>query len=199
MNPYNSKYRKYERMSETIDDIFAIQAREFLHKQGIYILEPKEHIIANVEDYNTHSIVKGLLSTFVERYRAHIVRARILGDIQGLYDIVGEENFEELNDVVNKVDSLQGLAYKLKEGMKEDPIVQEYYKQIERLERIYANMQEHQLKVNQEDQLVSRAIGVTEESTTWGQLKEGTDIFENLVNPQDKDNPECQENPEIKG
>lgn len=144
-------------MNETIDDIFSIQAREVLHKKGIYILEPKEHINEDVKDCNTHSIVKKCLAKFIVRYRAHIIRARILGDMQGLYDIVGEENFEELNDVVNKVDSLPGLAYELKDGMKKSPIVQEYYKQLERLERIYANMEEHELKVKQSKQLVSRA------------------------------------------
>lgn len=191
-NPYNGKNRKYERMNETINDIFAIQAREILHQKGIYVLEPKEHIIADVKDRNTHSIVKNLLSTFMERYRDLIVRARITYDTRSLYEVIGQENFEELNDVVNKVDSLiwSGLPNKLKDGIREDPIVQDYYKQLERLAHIYDDMEKHQLKVNQGDQLVSGAINITKKSTRWGQLEEGASIIGAVVNSQDKNKPE---------
>lgn len=145
-NPYNSKCRKYERINETITDILAIESRQVLHEQGIYIIEPKELIDKDVNDSNTSSIVKKMLTTFFDKYREPIVRARILGDMKELYDIIGEENFEELNDVVNKVDSLEGLLHKLKNNQDEDPVAVEYYKQLERLKQIYANMEMHQSK-----------------------------------------------------
>lgn len=162
-NPYNIQKRKYERLNETIMDIFAIEARQALHEQGIYIIEPKELIIKDVKDENTHSIVKQLLTIFLDRYREAIVRARLYGDMDGLYGIIGKENFEELNDVVNRVDSLLGgLAQKLKNNQNEDPVVVEYHRQLERLERIYANMEAHQARGSANDNLLRDASSTNE-------------------------------------
>lgn len=146
LNPYNNKKRKYEKLNEIITDIFAIEARKHLQDKGIYFLEPKQLVVEDVKDCNTSSIVKNLLTEFLDKYRSTIIRARLIGNINELFDIIGEENFEELNDVVNKVDSLSGLAYKLENNQIEDPVVIEYYKQLDRLKQIYFNMEMHQEK-----------------------------------------------------
>lgn len=145
-NPYYIQKRKYELLNETITDIFAIEARQALHEQGIYIIEPKELINKDVKDLNSHSVAKQLLTIFLDRYREVIVRARLYGDMDGLYEIIGKENFEELNDVVNRVNSLEGLVPKLENNQNEAPVVVEYHRQLERLERIYANMEAHQAR-----------------------------------------------------
>lgn len=169
-NPYNSAKRKYERLNETITDIFTVEAMQILHQEGIYIFEKPEYTIENVNDRNTTDICKNLLKPFVKEYREQIIRARILGDMKGLYEVIGKENFEELNDIINKVDSLERLTIKLKKDQREDPTVIEYYRQVERLNKLYYNMQNYQKSEETTDVLVKSAISATEATTRNSQI-----------------------------
>jgi len=193
LNSYNGQYRKYERLNETITDIFAIEARKALHEKGIYIFEPQKLNDPNVNDNNTHSIVKNLLTTFLNKYRQPIVRARMLGKVNELYDIIGEENFEELNDVVNKVDSLVE-----KNNENEDTIVIEYYKQLERLKQTYDKMEKHQSRNLSSDNLLKSAISATEETTRSGQINEGINNITSKLKNNEK-NRDSLEGEEISG
>lgn len=152
MNPYNKQKRKYERINENITDIFTIEARKILQNKGIYMIEDKEHTDNDAENCNTYEITKTMLKPLLNRYRRQVIKARITGDRQQLYDTIGEENFEELNDAINKVDYLlnQGLISKLNINQKEDSLVIEYNEQMERLDRIYTNMELCASKNNKE-------------------------------------------------
>ena len=159
-NPYNSIKRKYEILNEAITDIFAIEARQALYAKGKYILEPRELINEDVRDYNTYGIVMNLLSTFLDEYREHIIKARLNGDMNVLYEVIGKENFEELNDVINKVDYLSrlGLQMKLTENENNNSIVMEYYSQCERLKLIYEKMKNHYSKRFSNKQIEQESI-----------------------------------------
>ena len=62
-----------------------------------------------------------------------------------IHNKVGKENFEQLNDVINKVDYL--VSKGLRSGLKDtNPLVQEYYKEAEKLEKIYINMEKYKTK-----------------------------------------------------
>ena len=80
---------------------------------------------------------------FVTEYKDNIVRARITGDMQNLFNIIGRENFESLNDCINKIDYLitEGLEKDLKSGKNDSELVKEYNKQKSRIEEIYRNME----------------------------------------------------------
>ncbi|MCL2859398.1 MAG: hypothetical protein FWF46_02270 [Oscillospiraceae bacterium] len=179
-NPYNIKKRKYERSNENIADILAIETRQILHNQGIYIFEPREIVRTDISDtdtiiWNTSCITRDMLATFMTRYREPIIEARLFGDMKAFYDIVGTENFEELNDVINRVDYMctnEGLGRKLKNNQSEDPLVVEYNQQLARLEQIYADMEAHQTRDASEDVLKS-AVSATEEITRTGQINDG--------------------------
>ena len=147
-NPYRKEKRKYERLNENITDIFAIEATKNLHSRGIYMLEPKEVIVNAVWDINTDSITKKMLIPFLQDYKKEIVKARITGDIEGLQNIIGKNNFEELNDCINKVDYLlqKGLKNRLYKNKKDDELIEEYQKEMERLDIIYSKMKEHSLE-----------------------------------------------------
>ena len=143
LNPYRKDKRKYERLNETITDIFSVEATRILHSRGIYISEPRELTNEDILDCNTSIILKKLLMPFVTEYKDNIVRARITGDMQNLFNIIGRENFESLNDCINKIDYLitEGLEKELKSGKKDSELVKEYNKQKSRLEQIYRNME----------------------------------------------------------
>lgn len=143
INPYRENKRKYERLNETITDIFSVQATRILHGKGLYMVEPKELSSDNIMDANTSSLVKKLVFPFVKRYKQEIIRARITGDMEGLFDVIGKDNFEALNDCVNIVDylALKGLGKELSSEKQNSRLVSRYKEQIERAEHIYANME----------------------------------------------------------
>jgi len=152
-NPYNNQEQKYQRLNETIADIFAMEARQILQKRGIYMFEPREHVFADVSNHNTSSIIKKMLTQFLTRYRKPIIQARLFGDMEGLFDIIGEENFEELNDAVNKVDYLLSRDPHQKIGNKYSAGIG-YLQEFFRLAIIYANMEDHQSGVISREKLI---------------------------------------------
>lgn len=179
-NSYNTDKREYERLNETLTDIFCIEAMENLHSKNIYMMEPKEIVAVDVSDYNTHSIVKKMLLPFLSKYRKSIIKAKILDDKQELFDIIGEENFIELNDIVNKVDS---LAADLENSQTEGPSAIEYQNQLKRLENVYANMENYKIKKVTSNNLLESAISATEEFTRMGEINDG---YNSLITSQSK-------------
>lgn len=106
----NNQYvdrRKYEILNEAITDIFAIEARKKSYKKGQYILEPELISDYDVENHNTPNIIKQILKPIVKKYKEQIIKARITGDNTELFETIGKENFEELNDLINKIFSLE--------------------------------------------------------------------------------------------
>lgn len=182
-NPYDDQKRKYEVLNENITDIFALEARQILQEEGIYILEPKECTLKNLNDKNLGSIGKDLIKPFIQRYRKQIIRAGVLGDMEALYEVIGQENFEELNDIVNKVASLSRLEIKLKMDKKEDPSVIEYYKQLERLNVVYKNMEKYQER-GRTDDLIKSAIDATKITTRKGQIDDAMIGLVNYCEPE---------------
>lgn len=142
--PHAKTRRKYERFNETMTDMFALEARGVLHKKGIYFMEPKEHTKTYEGDHNTSKLLKEMLKPFLDNYRPLIINARILGTMDRLKYRIGEENFEELNDIIDFVDSLveKGLEVKTTQNINDDPLVIEFKKQIQRLAKVYASMAE---------------------------------------------------------
>lgn len=186
-NPYNPRKRKYERLNEIFTDMFAIEAGQYLHEKGIYLLEAKELINKNVDDINTHSIEKNLVKSFLNNYREPIIEARVSGNMNNLYNIIGEENFEELNDVVNKVDYLiysNNLVEKLKNNQNEEPTVIEYNEQLERLNQVYANMEMHKQKQEQGKSFFKNVIELTKGKVRLGKIN---DWIASITKDKEKD------------
>lgn len=163
-NPYNDEKRKYEILSESITDIFAMEATEYLHEQGIYIFEPENIVYEDATNVNMPSIIKKLLYKFVGKYRKHIIRARMTGNMSKSYDVIGDDNFEELNDCINKMENF--IRLKKDKGKHRF----EFYGQENRLDEIYANMEEFHSKNRNNDKLLESAISLTEEKTRSSQI-----------------------------
>ena len=145
-NHYDNQYRKYERLNENITDIFALDALEILRNKGIYMLEDETVIkdMDEIQDHNTSQITRNLLHPFIQKYRKQIIEARITGNNTKLLTTIGKENFEELNDAINKLDYLiyfegiYSIEYINKESDNENIV--ECYNQLQRVQKIYSNM-----------------------------------------------------------
>ena len=140
-NKYDKSYRKYERFNENINDMFTIEAKEYLRKKEIYLIEEKKYVNNEWNNRNTGLVTKNILRPLLERYRSVVIDAKINGDRNILSSYIGDYNFEELIDIVNKVDYLwkRGLDYKLNNDKDNEDVI-EYYKQLERVKEIYKNI-----------------------------------------------------------
>lgn len=107
LNPYCNNKRKYEILNETITDLFAIEARDRLHESGIYLLEDSQYTIENVQDANTGKILKKLVYPLVCNFKDELLEAIMGESISQLTDAVGMENFERLNDEINKAYAIE--------------------------------------------------------------------------------------------
>lgn len=144
-NPYDNAHRKYERFNETVTDIFTIEVLKLLHKRNIFLIEPKEITDLSYNFGNTSFITQGLLKPLIEKFRKQVIKAKIFSQPKLLTEYIGENNFEDLVDVVNKVDFLtrNGLTEEKIEKEPQNPMVIEYNKQLERLKRIYQSIDEY--------------------------------------------------------
>lgn len=193
-NPYNSKLRLYTKLNETITNIFDTEARQFLQKRNIYPIEPKKYACLGNTDMSTTSRLKGLVSRFLSTYRKQIIKSRLTGNMEEMYNYIGQENFEALNDVINKVSSLEdlGLNSKLRNNQVDDTIVLEYNKQLERLEEIYANMETYHSKdnISNDDEanqaLLNSAIRATEATVRSPEIDIATSILERNEQPYNR-------------
>ncbi len=140
-NQYNDSLRKYEQINEALNDIFTNEAIELIHNCKLYFIEPEEYTIMNTNECNTNLIIKNLLTPLVTKFRAQVIKAKITSSHLELTKYIGTANFEELVDIVNKVNYLikNGLVSKLA-GSSDDEIVREYNRQLEKIKIVYNNI-----------------------------------------------------------
>ena len=100
--------------------------------------------LSDINNFNTRKIVKDAVQKFYNKFRSHILEARIYGDITYLTDRIGEENFEEFNRLIDQLDYLteQGLENKLEKNDPTDDMVIMYHHILEQLREVYKKMKD---------------------------------------------------------
>lgn len=145
VNSFNQEYRKYERFNETITDMLAIEAIEYLEKCDIYMFEDKSIIDEDKRwNSNTSSLNKELLYPLLNKYRKHVIDAKINSDPRFLIDYIGEENYEELVFLLNWLDDLcfNGLTYSISNNIN-DKLTEQYYFILTRKEVLYQKIDDY--------------------------------------------------------
>ena len=123
--------------------MFSVEAEQFLNTLGYYLFEKEQYTYLD-HFYKNTELVETILKPLVELYREYVIEAKINSNQSILSDYIGAENFEELVDIVNKVEYLtsQGLKYKLdKNEVCEE--VKEYNRQLDRVKQIYKNIERY--------------------------------------------------------
>lgn len=141
--------RKYELFDEIINVIISQEITTILHASGNYIFNTKDN--AKIKDGTSYEYTLFLVEEFYETYKKEILESRKTGDIQLLFDTVGKENFEKLNDLFNIFyDNFSSTKiYLLHEDIvndveNEDTI--KYKKIIQERDKILADMKMYSLK-----------------------------------------------------
>lgn len=104
---YQGISRGYELMNEYINDRIAQEITDKMHSKG-------NIIFCNTKNKSSSSylIVKFLLEDFFQEFKEVIIKSRSNNNIQYIYDTVGKENFEELNNLINEFYNNFGFSIK---------------------------------------------------------------------------------------
>ena len=94
---YKGITRPYELMSEYINDRIAEDIRTIMQQKGQYIFIPNEN-----KSGSSYRYVDFILENFYQTFKSIIIESRSHGNIQYIFDKLGRENFEALNNLVNK-------------------------------------------------------------------------------------------------
>lgn len=92
--------RNNELFSEIINELIAQEISEILTQKGIYIFNTREN--KKIKGATEYEKTKFLVLEFYETYKKEILEARKTGNIEILYDAVGKENLEELNQLFHE-------------------------------------------------------------------------------------------------
>lgn len=106
----NKAKRKYELFNETINEMISQEITQIMHGKGNYVINTKD--TAKIKGKSSYECTFFLIKEFYNTYKTEILRSRKNGDIHIIFDAVGKENFEKLNDVFNEFyDNFGGVIY----------------------------------------------------------------------------------------
>ena len=100
--------RDYEGFSEIINQMIAIEITEAMHRDGVYLFDnPKTSKTRGGTSYEQQRIFTGV---FFEKFKKIVMQARTQSNLDSLFYVVGKENFEALNGVINEYRALPYYA-----------------------------------------------------------------------------------------
>lgn len=89
--------REYELFNEIINEMIAQEITTNMHENGIYIFNDKNN--AKIKGGTSYENSLFLVNSFFEKYKKEIILSRRDGNIEILFNKVGKENFESLNEL----------------------------------------------------------------------------------------------------
>lgn len=135
--------RSYELFNEIVNELITQDICQMMHEDGVFIFDdPNDSQFRNVTSYE-HSLF--LVRDFYEQYKTDIIKSRRNGNIQYIFDTVGQKNFDELNSLFDiYYDNFSGFKiYGLLDSLKkyeDTPATRVFYNLIDRKNQIMMNM-----------------------------------------------------------
>ena len=93
--------RPYLELNEMINDYIAEDITKVIHEKGIYLLG-KEFCDGEISDAEYANKSSFIIKEFYDLYKDIIIESRKKGNINRLFEMVGEENFTKLSNLVNE-------------------------------------------------------------------------------------------------
>ena len=97
--------RKYELFNEVINNILAKEITKLMHEKGIYIFNKEESAKIDGNSIQYESL-EPVVMEFYNVFRSEIIETRQTGNIQLLLNIIGNQNFSDLNELVKQYDEV---------------------------------------------------------------------------------------------
>lgn len=143
----NDEKRPYELFNEIINELIAQEISKIMHNKNIHVFDnPKNAKYKNATNYE-HSLF--LVQDFFNEFRDKIIESRKNGNIQVIWNEVGKDNFDELNNLFKTYnEKLSGFRfYSLISDLRENKdtdLTRIYRDLVARKEIIMENMRKFQ-------------------------------------------------------
>lgn len=96
INFKKNKQRNFEWFNEMIHQHISEEITEFAHNNNIYLFNTKEEAYRGKKElHDDRNIV---IETFYKYFKEDILICKLMGDLEGFIEIIGEENFINLNE-----------------------------------------------------------------------------------------------------
>lgn len=96
--------RPYEKFSENINQLIAMEITTMMHNDGVYIFDnPKS---SKIQGGTSYEYFNAFTLDFYTTFKEIIKESRKSNNLEVLYETVGKESFEELNRIINEYNSL---------------------------------------------------------------------------------------------
>jgi len=142
----NQEKRNYELFNEIVNELISQEITEILFSSNGYIFNDKED--AKIKGGTSYESTMFIVRDFYNTYKKEIIESRRNGDMSHLFEVVGKENFESLNELfhifykefsgANYYSLMNDLIEK-----KETENTKKYFEIRKKAKEIFEAMQEH--------------------------------------------------------
>ena len=141
--------RSYELFNEIINEVIAQEIEEKMHENGIHILDSSRN--SKVKGNTSYEASFFIIKDFYKEFRDEIIKSRSNGNIKEILDVVGEKNFNDLNDLFEiYFENLSGLKkMQLLDDIKNNRTTNltiKYYEIVDKSKQIMERMKEESKK-----------------------------------------------------
>ena len=146
--------RSYELFNEIINEVIAQEIEEKMHEKGIHILDSSRN--SKVKGNTSYEASFFIIKDFYKEFRDEIIKSRSNGNIKEILDVVGEKNFNDLNDLFDiYFENLSGLKkMQLFDDIKNNRTTNltiKYYEIVDKSKEIIERMREESRKKKREN------------------------------------------------
>lgn len=141
--------RSYELFNEIINEVIAQEIEEKIHEKGTHILDSSRN--SKVKGNTSYEASFFIIKDFYKEFRDEIIKSRSNGNIKEILDVVGEKNFNDLNDLFDiYFENLSGLKkMQLLDDIKNNRTTNltiKYYEIVDKSKEIMERMREESKK-----------------------------------------------------
>lgn len=141
--------RSYELFNEIINEVIAQEIEEKMHEKEIHILDSSRN--SKVKGNTSYEASFFIIKDFYKEFRDEIIKSRSNGNIKEILDVVGEKNFNDLNDLFDiYFENLSGLKkMQLLDDIKNNRTTNltiKYYEIVDKSKEIMERMREESKK-----------------------------------------------------
>lgn len=142
----NEEKRGYELFNEIINELISQDLSELLHQNGVYLFSSPEN--AKIKNKTSYEGTFFIIRDFYKMYHDEIIASRRSNNMEVLFKKVGEDNFNELNNLFHIFNEhfsgmkIYNVLSQLKDG-KDTELTRIYNSIVEKRDIIMAKMIEH--------------------------------------------------------
>lgn len=100
--------REYVGFSEVVNQMIAMEITQAMHRDNVYLFDNPN--TSKIEGGTSYEQQKNFIGVFWSKFKKEIMTARVDNNLVSLFNIVGEDNFNKLNTIINEYRALPYYA-----------------------------------------------------------------------------------------